>query len=198
MQSLELRLGERHRCGQVFRTRQGVGEGEAWTGHSNLLNLQARTFRRFGRRPLRCPRRNNLFPPSQNAAGEVRNIRESSLLEGQRGLLAAYASFAVDDDFAVLLVCQLRGAALNVTDRNQRRAEIRDLMLMRLADVEDEDVFLRFQLPFQLLHGDLRNVVDHRTMGCFDIAWLQPLNEPVSCRSGSSFKVITLRLASVP
>jgi len=34
--------------------------------------------------------------------------------------------------------------------------------------------------------------VDHRK---FDIAWLQPLNEPVACRSGSSFKVITLRLA---
>src|SRR3984957_20128451 len=137
-------------------------------------------------------RRIDLFRPSQNAAGEVRNIRESSLLEGQRGLLAAYASFAVDDDFAVLFVCQLGGAALNVTDRNQRRTEIRDLMLMRLAGVEDEDVFLRIQLPFQLLHGDLRNAVDHRAMGCFDMAWLQPLNEPVSCRSGSSFKVITL------
>src|ERR1700719_1440256 len=140
-------------------------------------------------------RRIDLFRPSQNAAGEVRNICESSLLEGQRGLLAAYASFAVDDDFAVLLVCQLGGAALNVTDRNQRRTEIRDLMLMRLADVEDEDVFLGIQLPFQLLHGDLRNAVDHRTMGCFDIAWLQPLNEPVSCRCGSSFKVLTLRFA---
>src|SRR5882762_3372385 len=90
-----------------------------------------------------------LCPPfGKNAAGEVRNIRESSLLEGQRGLLAAYASFAVDDDFAVLLVCQLGGAALNVTDRNQRRTEIRDLMLMRFADIEDEDVFLRIQLPF--------------------------------------------------
>src|SRR5580692_11345062 len=137
-------------------------------------------------------RRIDLFRPSQNAAGEVRNIRESSLLEGQRRLLAAYASFAVDDDFAVLLVCQLGGVALNVTDRNQRRTEIRDLMLMRLADVEDEDIFLRIQLPFQLLHGDLRNAVDHRK---FDIAWLQPLNEPVACRCGSSFKVLTLRFA---
>jgi hypothetical protein len=35
-------------------------------------------------------------------------------------------------------------------------------------------------------------------MGCFDFAWLQPLNEPVACRSGSSFKVITLRFAQVP
>src|SRR5258708_19826332 len=137
-------------------------------------------------------RRIDLFRPSQNAAGEVRNIRESSLLEGQRGLLAAYASFAIDDDFAVLLVCQLGGAALNVTDWNQRRTEIHDPVLMRFADIEDEDVFLRIQLPSQLLHRDLRNAVDHRK---FDIAWLQPLNEPVACRCGSSFKVLTLRFA---
>src|SRR5260370_20704266 len=105
-------------------------------------------------------RRIDLFRPSQNAAGEVRHIRESSLLQGQRGLLAAYANSAIDDDFAVLLVCQLGGAALNVADRNQRRTEIRDLMFMRLADVEDEDVFLRIQLPFQLPHPQLRDAVD--------------------------------------
>src|SRR5258708_11905700 len=132
-------------------------------------------------------RRIDLFRPSQNAAGEVRNICESSLLEGQRGLLAAYASFAVDDHFAVLLVCQLGGAALNVTDRNQRRTEIRDLMLMRLADIEDEDGFLRIQPPFQLPHGDLRNAHYPPAQGCFDIAWLQPLDEPITCRCGRSF-----------
>jgi hypothetical protein len=54
-------------------------------------------------------RRIDLLRPGQNAAGEVRNICESSLLHRQRGLLATYASFAVDNDFAVLLVCQLVG-----------------------------------------------------------------------------------------
>src|SRR5260370_42133068 len=57
-------------------------------------------------------RRFDLFRPSQNAAGEGRHIRESTLLAGQRGLLAADANFAVDDDFALLLVCQLAGADL--------------------------------------------------------------------------------------
>src|SRR5712691_11866283 len=66
----------------------------------------------------------------------------------------------MDDDLAILLSRKFADPALDFSDWNQRRAEICDLVFVRLADVEHEDVLLRIQLALQLFNRDLRDAVD--------------------------------------
>ena len=49
--------------------------------------------------------------------------------------------------------------------RDQRGAEVGDRVLVGLADVEDEDVFLGVEFALELLDGDLRDAVDDRGVG---------------------------------
>ena len=53
------------------------------------------------------------------------------------------------------------GAAFDLSDWDEWCAEIYDLVLVRLADVEDEYVFLCVELALQLLNGDLWDSVDY-------------------------------------
>ena len=46
----------------------------------------------------------DLIRPRQNPTGEILNMREPRLLQDQRGLLAACAGAAMDDDLAVHIV----------------------------------------------------------------------------------------------
>ena len=55
---------------------------------------------------------------------------------------------------------KLADALLDRAYRDKRRAEVGDRVLMRLADIEDEEIFLCVQLVLQLLDGDLRDTID--------------------------------------
>src|SRR5258708_40366130 len=66
----------------------------------------------------------------------------------------------MDDDLAVLLRGKFADSAFDLSNWNQRCAEICDLVFVRLADVEHEDVLLRIQLALQLFNRDLRDPVD--------------------------------------
>ncbi len=66
----------------------------------------------------------------------------------------------MDDDLAVLLLGEFADAAFDVAHRDLRRSEVDDLVLVRLAHVEDEDVFLRVEFALELFDCDLRNAVD--------------------------------------
>jgi hypothetical protein len=81
----------------------------------------------------------------------------------------------VDDDLAVAFGCELFDAAGKVADGDERGSEVDDLVFMRLADVEDEDVFFGVEFCLQGLDGDLWDAVDFggRTYGLVasDFEW---------------------------
>src|SRR5216683_1441520 len=66
----------------------------------------------------------DLVGPGEDASGEVRDVGEAGLLEGEGGLLAAGSGAAVDDDLAVLLVGEFAYAALDLAHWNQGCAEV--------------------------------------------------------------------------
>ena len=85
------------------------------------------------------------MPPAR-----LETLVKPAALEDQRGLLAAGSGAAVDDDFVVLVRGELADAAFDGAYGDQRRAEVGDRVLVRLADVEDEDVFFGVELALEL------------------------------------------------
>ena len=71
----------------------------------------------------------------------------------------------MDDDLVVLVRGDLADAGFDGAYRDQRGAEVRDRVLVRLADVEDEDVFFGVELFLELLDGDLRDAFDDGGVG---------------------------------
>src|SRR5512146_943100 len=80
----------------------------------------------------------NLLRPSENSARKVFYPSETGFLEEIDGLCAAYATFAVSDDFAARV--EFVDTLGQIAERDQVAAEVADLVFMRLADIEHEDV----------------------------------------------------------
>ncbi len=71
----------------------------------------------------------------------------------------------MDDDFVVFVRGDLGDAGLDGAYRDQWGAEVRDGVLVGLADVEDEDVFFGVELFLELLDGDLGDAFDDGGFG---------------------------------
>ena len=71
----------------------------------------------------------------------------------------------MDDDFVVFVRGDLVDAGLDGAYRDQWGAEVRDGVLVGLADVEDEDVFFGVEFLFELLDGDLWDAFDDGGFG---------------------------------
>ena len=91
----------------------------------------------------------NLLRPSENSARKVFYPSETGFLEEIDGLCAAYATFAVSDDFAARV--EFVDTLGQIAERDQVAANIADLVLVRLTDVKDEDVFVGVQAPLEFL-----------------------------------------------
>src|ERR1700744_3751861 len=102
----------------------------------------------------------DLVGPSGDAAGQVLHVGEACGLQCERGFLAAAASLAVDDDLLVLADGDLVEALVELADGDQWSTEVHDLVLVRLADVEDEGLAAFVKLGLELLDGELWDAVD--------------------------------------
>ena len=66
----------------------------------------------------------------------------------------------MNDDLVVFVGCEFGDAALDGAYGDLRSAEIRNEVLVRLAHIEDEDVFFVVELAFELFYRDLRDAID--------------------------------------
>src|SRR5262245_18787807 len=94
-------------------------------------------------------RRVDLVRPVQNSTLQVLHPGKSLLPQEAGRLRAPSAHLALDDDF--LVARNLSHALRHLAQRNQRRAwNPADLILVRLAHIEQEEIFLRVDLPLEL------------------------------------------------
>lgn len=83
----------------------------------------------------------HLVGPSQDSAREVDNTGIPGLLQELGDALAASAALTVNHDVAVAI--DFRKAQRNVILRNELPANVGDLILEGLADIENEQVLAR-------------------------------------------------------
>src|SRR5271168_502578 len=98
--------------------------------------------------------------PGCDPAGQVVYFGEPRLLQERDCLGAAAAHLAVDHNFAAGI--QFVHALGQIIQRNEMSAKIADLVLVGLAHVEDENVFLRVQTALQFFDLNFRNSISHR------------------------------------
>src|SRR5579883_200044 len=97
--------------------------------------------------------------PGRDAACKIDHVFESVLRQKLGCALTTSAALAVDNDLAARI--KLAETVRQVTERDQRRANVDDLVFVRLAHVEDEDVLAGIETALQLNRGDLRNSILH-------------------------------------
>src|SRR6185503_19449143 len=101
----------------------------------------------------------DLVDPFQDSAPEVLHVREADRLEEVLCFRAAAAHLALRDDLAIAR--QLLIASRQLAQRDQRRTgNAVDLILVRLAYVEDERRLTGIQLLLQIDRRDLPVVHD--------------------------------------
>src|SRR5438876_8141461 len=90
----------------------------------------------------------DLIGPGQNAAGEVVNLAEPGLLQEIDSFSGAFAAAAMRHDFARRV--EFVHAARQLAERNQFTLEIANLVFVRLAHIQNEDViaFVEARLQF--------------------------------------------------
>ena len=97
----------------------------------------------------------DLVGPGENAAGEIFHFGVALLREELGDALAAAAGAALHDDLAVAV--DLGETLRHLALRNERAADVGDLIFVRLANVEDENIFARIaaaaSVPAQLICG---------------------------------------------
>src|ERR1700712_4366274 len=76
----------------------------------------------------------------------------------------------MNDHFSVFVCGELGDAAFNVSDWDQWSAKVRDWVLVRLADVEDKDVFLSVHLLLECLDADLGDTINHWSLCYYCVA----------------------------
>ena len=108
------------------------------------------------------------------------HLLKSRLLKEGHGLSAAPTHLAVHHDLAarVEFVHPLR----QIVQRNQVSANIADLVFVRLAHIEHEQVFFRVQAPLQIFHLNLGNTVAHRLLLSTNAAKLVVVYQLRDCR----------------
>src|SRR6266849_8163206 len=126
------------------------------------MNLQLRRMRIIaGSAPSVFRQRGvHFIRPGEDAALEVPDLAEAGLAQELDGLGRALSAAAVRDDFARAV--ELVRASRQLSQRDQMAAEVADLILVRLADVEDEDLLAAVQTRLQLAGGDFRHLRGRR------------------------------------
>src|SRR5512132_3490650 len=88
----------------------------------------------------------DLVRPGENPSGEIADVLEAGLPKEFDGGCAATASLAVDDDLAVVI--QLVYALRQIAEWDEVSADVGDLIFVRLANVEDKDIFPGIEAAF--------------------------------------------------
>src|SRR5271170_371687 len=104
-----------------------------------------------------CDLRIDVGRPGINAARKIVQFFESALSQKLRGLLAATTALAVDNDLAAAV--EFIDACRQVAQRNEFRSEVGDLVFVRLAHVEHEEVFAGVESALEFDRADLRDTV---------------------------------------
>src|SRR5215467_6897214 len=104
--------------------------------------------------------------PACDTACKIDHILETALLQQFRGALAASTGLAVNDNFTIAI--EFVEAVGQIAERDQRSADVDDLIFVRFAYVEDEDIFSGIKASLQFKWGNLRDSVLHgRCFLCF-------------------------------
>ena len=85
-------------------------------------------------------------PTRQNPAGQVLHVLETLLLQELRSPLAAPAGLALHHD--VLVGIELANTLRQIVQRNQMTADVRDLILVRLAHIQHKHILARVRRRF--------------------------------------------------
>src|SRR5215218_909325 len=101
-----------------------------------------------------------LLAPGVDATPDVVDVLEAGVLEELDGPRAAPAALAVDGKS--LVPVELDQALRQLGEGNEPRADVGDLVLVRLAHVENRDLVAVLQAPLELLDRDLRHLVGLR------------------------------------
>src|SRR4028119_1107434 len=99
----------------------------------------------------------DLLAPGGDAALDVVDAPEPGVLQKLDGLRAPAAGLAVDGE--VLVLVELREAPRKLAQGHELHADVRDLVLVRLAHVENVYVLAGVHLLLELSDGDLRHAV---------------------------------------
>src|SRR5580704_6153020 len=98
--------------------------------------------------------------PCRDSSGKIVHFAKAGLLQERDGFRATAAHLAMHDDLAARI--EFVHALRQIVQRNQISADIADLILVRFAHVEHEQIFLRIQTPLQIFDLNLGNTTAHR------------------------------------
>src|SRR5579863_337175 len=93
------------------------------------------------------------------------HLFESCLLQEIHRLGATHTGPAMSDDLTAGI--ELIYTPRQIAQRNQVSPDVTDLIFVRFAHIEHEDVFVRVQTTFQLFNLDFRNSAGHRLLLAF-------------------------------
>src|SRR5215213_268946 len=99
----------------------------------------------------------DLLAPGCDAALDVVDVLEALVLQELDGPCAAASGLAVNDE--VLVLIQLSQTLRKLAKGYEPHADVGDLVLVRLAHVENVDVLVIVQLALELFDRDLRHAV---------------------------------------
>src|SRR5436190_1954644 len=96
----------------------------------------------------------DLVAPGENPTFHIPDVLKSGLAEDSTGLSAAHAALAVNDDIGVRV--ELGEALPDLAERDQARGgDVADLVLVRLANVDQYEVVAAVELGLYLFYVDL-------------------------------------------
>src|SRR5205823_3841408 len=106
--------------------------------------------------------------PGQNPASEIMDLLESSLAQEVHSLGAAHTGAAVGHNFAAGV--EFVDALGQIAQRDKISINVADLVLVRLADIEHENVFTGIEPTLQFLYLNFGNPRFHRFLLTTDSA----------------------------
>src|SRR5581483_6517097 len=111
----------------------------------------------------------------QHAAGEIFHLLEAGLAQEVHRLGAAHAGAAVGDDLAAGV--EFMHALGKIAQRDEVASQVADLVLVRLAHIQNKQVFAAVQALFQFFNRHGRHTALHRLFFPADAAELVVVNE---------------------
>src|SRR5258708_9333967 len=98
--------------------------------------------------------------PCQNPALEVQEFFEAGFLQKLNGVSRAFAAAAMDDHLSRTI--QFVHAPREFPERNQFSIQVANLIFMRFAHIEYENIVTAILPRFQILCSNFRNAICHR------------------------------------
>src|SRR6266513_1822995 len=114
-----------------------------------------------------CNGRINLVGPRKDAALQVKDFAETRLTQEVHGLRGTLPAAAMRDNF--LRRIEFMYAPGQLPERKQMSLEITELVLVRLAHIENEQIISTIEPGFELARSDLRHL--HGRAGSFFAAY---------------------------